>query len=81
MLYLRALCGCNKIGDVSIDVHFAGREWKWHPMPATAPKAAAYAQVRASVHENSKAWLDDFRLVRSSPADPGRSCGPDYLWR
>jgi hypothetical protein len=64
----------RKRTDVSIKVAAVSADWSWYQMSMTSPRAAAFADVYASVHENSEVWLDDIRFVRNTIEDPNKPC-------
>lgn len=62
-----------------IEVFGADPSWQKHSMPIMAPDGAFWAEVYASVHGDSKVWLDDFSFVQlvyhdEQPRDISSEC-------
>jgi 4-amino-4-deoxy-L-arabinose transferase-like glycosyltransferase len=53
----------RKLLSADIEVVPEASEWRSHSMAVTAPAHACWAEVYASVHEDSRIWFDDFSFV------------------
>jgi 4-amino-4-deoxy-L-arabinose transferase-like glycosyltransferase len=54
----------RKLVTTDIEVVAEEPDWRSHTMAARAPANASWAEVYASVDDDSKAWFDDFSLVQ-----------------